>query len=70
MSSPKDVADYAAKNKDLMQAAQENPEVSRTFIGIVDRLIEIFGKDADLLPISGPTGAAKPFDVKFTIGEG
>ena len=70
MTNPKDVADYAMKNKDLMEAAQENPEVSRTFVGIVDRLIEIFGDDANKVPITGPTGASKPFDVKFTIGEG
>jgi hypothetical protein len=68
MGNPKDVADYAMKNKDLMKAAQDNPEVSRTFVGIVDKLIFLFGDRANDLKISGPLGAVKPYDARFIIG--
>jgi hypothetical protein len=69
MGNPKDVADYALKNKDLMQAAQDNPEVSRTFVGLVDRIIELFGDKAGDLEIKGPVGAPEPYDVKFILGD-
>jgi hypothetical protein len=63
------VADYAMKNKDLMQAAQDNPEVSRTFVGLVDRIIELFGDKANEIEITGPVGAVEPFDAKFVMGD-
>jgi hypothetical protein len=52
-----------------MKAAQDNAEVSRTFVGLVDRIIELFGDKANELPIKGPVGAVKPYDAKFILGE-
>jgi len=69
MGNPKDVADFAMKNPGLMQAAQDNAEVSRTFVGIIDKIIDLFGEKANDLPIKGPVGAVKPYDVKFKLGE-
>ena len=69
MSNPKDVADFAMKNPALMQAAQDNADVSRTFVGIVDEIIALFGDGANNLTIKGPVGASKPFDVKYVLGD-
>ncbi|MDE2102292.1 MAG: hypothetical protein KGL39_33915 [Patescibacteria group bacterium] len=67
MSNPRDVADYAMKNAELMRRAQENADVSRTFIGLVDRIIAIFGEKANEIEIKGPQGASDGFDVKFIL---
>lgn len=68
MANPRDVADFAMKNPELMRRAQENYEVSRTFMGIIDRLIYMFGEDANDLEITGPHGASDGFDISFRLG--
>lgn len=67
-TAPKDVLNIALRNESIVDLAYRNPEVSQTFVGIVDCLIDFFGNEINKVEVQGPMGTVKPYDFKFVIG--
>ena len=65
---PRDLLHTALRNDYLTTLAFKNPDVSQTFVGIVDRIWTFYGDEVSKLEIKGPLMGCDGFDCRFTLG--
>lgn len=62
-----DIFDLCARNDEFANDCFTNPEVFRSAVAIVDRLILIYGHDIKQVKLEGPVGV-QDYDVAWTLG--
>lgn len=63
-----DILDIALRNKDFSNDCIANPDIFRSGVAIIDRMILIYGKDIKDAKLDGPLSSIKDFDVVWTLG--
>ena len=62
-----DILDVALRNEAFSNDCIANPEVFRSAVAIIDRLILIYGKDVKDCKLDGPLSNIGGFDVAWTL---
>ena len=62
-----DILDVALRNESFSGDCIANPEVFRSGVAIIDRLILIYGKDIKDCKLDGPLSNIGGFDVCWTL---
>ena len=66
---PQDLLEVALRSPELAEDYMANPELTNSFIAIIDRFIFICGKDdVKDLKLEGPNSATDGFDVSWKMG--
>lgn len=63
-----DILDITMRNDDFVADCMANPEIFRSGVAIIDRLILIYGKDVKQCKLDGPHGFAGGFDMCWSLG--